>query len=109
MDDDTQLHKHPAIQAYRDGCHRYPPKPMYEEVIDEVGEKPEHVELLRDVAHDWAGRGWNPSNARGILDVFKDRRGTETPLGIWTDPETGLRYQLYADGYRELLPPEETT
>jgi len=100
-------HNHPAIQAYRDAARRYPPKTMYQEIADEVGEQPEHVTLLHDVVHEWVGRGWNPSNAVGILEVFRDRRGTETQLGIWTDPDTGLRYQLYADGYRELMTEEQ--
>jgi putative SOS response-associated peptidase YedK len=103
MAEEQGLHKHPAIQAYRDAAHRYPPTAMYQTIIEEVGDDEEMVKLLWEVVREWVGRGWNPSNAVGILDVFKNRRGAETKVREWTDPETGLRYCIYADGYRELI------
>jgi len=77
--------QHPAIQAYRSAAHRFPPKAWYQRIVDEVGENDARVEAFRVHVYEWVGRGWNASNAKGILESFqkggldKRRPSTTTP------------------------------
>lgn len=72
-----QLYKHPAIQAYRDETHRYPAKAWYQTIIDAVGD---NIDKWRGIAREWVGRGWNPSNVKGMLDVYANG---------WQKPDNG--------------------
>lgn len=75
------LHKHPAIQAYRDAAHRYPPKDWYQDVADQVGNDEATLARWRALVKDWIGRGWNPGNVKGMLDAFQAGGIAASPNG----------------------------
>ena len=62
--------KHPAVQAFRSGTHRYPPKSWYQIIADTVGDKEEDVERWARIIMAWVGVGWNPCNVKGMLDYW---------------------------------------
>jgi hypothetical protein len=63
---------HPAIQAYRDAAHYYPPKSWWGDVIEAVGESDDEVKRWGTVVKKWVGKGWAPKNVEGMLDVFRN-------------------------------------
>ena len=63
--------KHPAIQAYRSAAHRFPPKSWYSKIAEAVGDDPARVDVFKAHVHEWVGRGYNASNAKGILESFE--------------------------------------
>jgi hypothetical protein len=67
--ENLQLHKHPAIQAFREEARRYPPKSWYQDIIDAAGED---VDRWRRIVKDWVGQGFNPSNVKGRLEVLRE-------------------------------------
>jgi hypothetical protein len=65
--------KHPAIQMFRSKANRYPPKTLYEEIADTVGERPDDVAFWGQVVYGWIKVGWRPTHYEGMLERFKNR------------------------------------
>jgi hypothetical protein len=68
----TGINQHPAIQAFREITHYYPPDAWRKKVADTVGENG-GVERWRRTVEGWVGCGWNPRNVQGMLQFY--RRG----------------------------------
>lgn len=72
-------HKHPAVQAYREGAHTYPKTVTREHIVkvwDKVKERDglddeAAAKRLTDITKKWVGYGWNPHNTIGIMDCFE--------------------------------------
>lgn len=60
----------PAVELFRRINHRYPPKKLYGLIDRTVGE--DFSSLLRwgRTIRDWISSGYNPTNYRGMLNVF---------------------------------------
>ena len=65
--------KHPAIQAFKSNAHRYPPKTLYQEIADTVGEDPQDVEFWGQVVYGWIRVGWRPTHYEGMLERYRNR------------------------------------
>jgi hypothetical protein len=65
------LLSHPAVKAFRSETRYHMPIAWRPEVVAAVGEVRHKVDQWRAVVHEWLGRGYNPSNVQGMLDVFK--------------------------------------
>lgn len=65
--------KHPAIQAYKRGMHRYPQKNHWGDIAAAVGDNPADVKRWEETVKAWKLTGWNPQNTGGMLDYY--RRG----------------------------------
>ena len=63
----------PAVTAYRENANRYPPKSWYKQIADTVGEKPDDLGFWAMVVHAYVGNGWNPGNAKGMLEFYERR------------------------------------
>lgn len=65
---------HPAIIAYRENARLHVPVVWRDEVIETIGgeDKPwgELVKL-------WVGKGWNPGNVAGMLELFVSEHGAQ--------------------------------
>ncbi len=59
---------HHAIISFREEYHRHVPIAWREEVVTTVKD----AELWKFIIHDWNGRGWNPTNIKGMLDVYRN-------------------------------------
>lgn len=59
-----------AVSVFRSEAHRYPAKTWYAAVSEAVGEDQSALDRWRALVHDWVGRGWNPGNVAGLLDVW---------------------------------------
>jgi hypothetical protein len=62
--------KHPAVQAFREGTHRYPAKSWYPVIAETVGTQEEDVERWARIVMAWVGTGYNPCNVKGMLDYW---------------------------------------
>jgi hypothetical protein len=60
----------PAILAFQSAAHRYPTKSWWKRVDATVGTAEPDVERWKKVVFDWVGRGWNPTNVKGMLDAY---------------------------------------
>jgi hypothetical protein len=97
--------KHPAIKAFREETHRYPPKSWYEKIAGAVGE---NVDKWRGIVNEWVGHGWNPTNVKGMLDVFqngwqKPSNGSGKSAGMPGTIPAGMEKQNRSD-IKELTP-----
>jgi hypothetical protein len=63
----------PAVRVFRANAHRFPAKAWYGEVAGLVGEDEQELERWGKVVKAWVGCGWNPTNVKGMLEMF--RRG----------------------------------
>ena len=63
----------PAVTAYRENANRYPPKSWYKQIAETVGEKPDDLGFWAMVVHAYVGNGWNPGNAKGMLEFYERR------------------------------------
>lgn len=77
----TAQGSHEAIQAFRKATHRYPAKSWYDRIVDTVTD----IEKWQQVCMEWVGKGWNPMNIAGMLDVYqngwKGGNGSSEPKG----------------------------
>jgi hypothetical protein len=69
----------PAVKAFREEAHRFPPKAWWSKVAGAVGEGEQEISWWREVVTAWVGRGYNPQNVSGMLDWF--RAGSIPPQG----------------------------
>jgi len=67
----NEINKHPAIQAYREAAHMYPPASWRPIIVEVVGEQPDDLQRWARTVLAWIGLGWNPKNAKGMVDFFK--------------------------------------
>ena len=67
------INQHPAIQAYRDVFLRYPPKSVWETIIETVGANGK-LAFWTEVLNEWNLRGYKPNNIKGPLDWFVSGR-----------------------------------
>lgn len=78
---------HPAIKAFRNATHRYAAKSWWPILAETVGEETDNVERWAKVCMEWVGKGWNPMNIQGMLDVYqngwqqKGGNGSSEPKG----------------------------
>jgi hypothetical protein len=56
-----------AVELLRDEIKRYPAKSWWPEIDAAVTD----LGLWKMIVHEWIGRGWNPSNVRGMLDCYR--------------------------------------
>lgn len=97
-----KLHKHPAIQTYRDVFHRYPNTATYQSIIEKVGENTVALETWRDTCSWWLMRGYNPGNLEAILGLFNQNwAGAEQQSGFEVQVIDGTEYKVYPDGTRQ--------
>ena len=61
--------QHPAIQAVREVTNRYPPKPLWDEIIKLLGKQPP-VEELRFCFKEWVKPGFKPTNFAWLFDWY---------------------------------------
>lgn len=76
---------HPAIQAYKTTVGRFPPKPIYPEIITTVGDSPD-LARMAGCYREWVSRGYNPNSAKWLLDWYtigipSQRRNNARPAG----------------------------
>ena len=93
---------HPAIQTYRDVFHTYPQKGMYQQIVEQVGDNKADLIIWRDCCTTWCGNGWNPKNIAGQLERFSQEWMDAGPGDFHEEVIDGVRYNVYADGTREL-------
>jgi len=61
--------QHPAVQAYREETHYYPPAEWGARIAEQVGTNGS-LDLWRNVVAGYVGCGWNPRNVKGMLEHF---------------------------------------
>ncbi len=59
-----------AVAVMRQATGRYPARSWYEVIQEAVGSTPEALERWGALCTDWVGRGWNPTNVKGMLEAF---------------------------------------
>jgi hypothetical protein len=65
------VNQHPAIQAYREETHYYPPSEWSPRIIEKVGDRPERVKFWQNVVARYVGTYRNPKNIVGMLEFFE--------------------------------------
>lgn len=60
---------HPAVQAYREATHYYPPAGWGDKIAARVWENG-NLELWTNICTTWVGLGFNPRNVKGMLDCL---------------------------------------
>lgn len=83
--------QHSAVQAFRSGTHRYPPKSWYPIIAETIGDKEEDVARWTRIVMAWVGMGWNPCNVKGMLEYWGrvSLPGEERRNGGDRDPPRG--------------------
>ncbi len=68
-----------AVGVFREHAHRYPAKSWYRDIADAVGEDESDLAFWGRVVKEWVGLGWNPTNAKGMLEFYgrKQLPGTD--------------------------------
>lgn len=64
---------HPALVAVREVVNLFPPKEIWDEVIDQVGFEPD-VSRMRKCFSTWVGRGFNRTNYDWLRDWYVNNR-----------------------------------
>jgi len=91
--------KEPAIQEFKRATGYYPPKPWRAEIVKRVGREGADVERWYDTCYNWVGCGWNPRNAKGMLDFFILGEIPSTDGGTSNPEPTG--WSAYAELMKE--------
>lgn len=68
-----------AVEVFRKGAGRYPPKPCYSEIVEAVTDSNDHLQLWETCCREWVSHGYNPQNVSGMLEWF--RAGGPPQLG----------------------------
>lgn len=63
----------PAVDAFRQATHRYPPKSWYSDIAQAVGDDDADLVFWHDVCKAYVGRGWNPLNVQAMLEYYGRR------------------------------------
>ncbi len=61
----------PAVEAYREGAHRYPNKALWARIAENVGEGAGALKAWQELVVEWIARGWNPANIAGMLQAWQ--------------------------------------
>ena len=61
--------QHPAIQAVREVTNRYPPKPIWDDIIKLLGDEP-RVDDMRLCFKEWVKPGFKPTNFAWLFDWY---------------------------------------
>jgi len=69
VENKLSVNQHPAIQAYREEAHYYPPAEWSPRIIAAVGENG-RLDRWREVVAAYVGSGWNPRNVKAMLEYF---------------------------------------
>lgn len=64
---------HPTIKAYRELAHYQVPVAIRDDVINTIGVAPIELGFWCAIIKEWIGRGYNPRNISGMLNVYKQR------------------------------------
>lgn len=64
-----QRSHHPAIEAVRATANTYPPKALWDEIIEKVGEQP-NLELMARCFLEWVKKGFKPVNYAWLFDWY---------------------------------------
>jgi len=81
-----------AIKAYRSVAKRYPPGTWKDKIIEAVGDDHRDVDQWKLLVHDWVGKGWNPGNIVGLLEVWQKQNHPGAPkyeTVTIRDPDSG--------------------
>ena len=62
--------KAPAVLEFKRATGYMPPKPWRAKIIQYVGDKPNDLQRWYAVCDAWVGCGWNPRNAKGMIDFY---------------------------------------
>ena len=62
------------MQAFRRASHRYPPKSWNGDIDQAVGREEPDLAFWEKLVKEWVGLGWNPTNVKGMLECYHDRR-----------------------------------
>ena len=73
-----------AVEVYRSVAYTYPEKCIWDDIEKAVGDKPNDLELWRDVVKNYIGLGWNKTNVVNMLGYF-ERREIPTMNGQYTN------------------------
>ena len=63
-----------AVAVFREHAHRYPAKSWYQDIADAVGEEESDLAFWGRVVKEWVGLGWNPTNAKGMLEFYERKK-----------------------------------
>ena len=63
-----------AVKVFRSSAHRFPAKAWYADVAKAVGDEEADLLFWGDVVKAWVGLGWNPTNVKGMLEFYQDRK-----------------------------------
>jgi len=63
-----------SVKVFRANAHRYPAKAWYADVDETVGTKEADLAFWGKIVKTWAGYGWNPTNVKGMLECYRERR-----------------------------------
>jgi hypothetical protein len=63
-----------AVKVFQANAHRYPAKAWYADVDQTVGTEEADLAFWGEVVKSWVGYGWNPTNVKGMLECYKERR-----------------------------------
>jgi hypothetical protein len=84
------LRNHPAIQAIKVVTDYFPPKKMYEKIIDLLGETPD-IDRMQDTFDTWIANGYNPRNIKGwLFDWYPEKMHYVHPGRKFNDQDKGL-------------------
>jgi hypothetical protein len=64
----------PAVEAFRKATARYPNKTLWPGIVQAVGTGPPDLERWEHTCLAYVAMGWNPTNVKGMLQYFTDRR-----------------------------------
>ena len=62
----------PAVKVFQANAHRYPAKGWYAKVDAAIGDDPAALQKWGAIVLEWVGKGRNPVNVAGMLEVYKD-------------------------------------
>ena len=60
----------PAVLEFKRATGYMPPPPWRDEITSAVGEDPDRLKRWYETCFAYVGNGWNPRNAKGMLDYF---------------------------------------
>jgi len=91
----------PAVKVFQQNAHRYPAKSWYEKVDAAIGADSVALQKWGAIVLEWVGKGWNPVNVAGMLEVYRDgwqHRGNGSAGGKTTLEQNFDTIQKWAEG-----------
>ena len=91
--DDSANARPPAVTAFRENAHRFPPKSWWSDVDEVVGRDPPDVERWGQTVKAYVGQGWNPINVDNMLTFYREKRipgdSAKADSGIYSSIDFG--------------------